>query len=263
MKKFSTVAKVVMAAAVAASAVALTAQASPMLRGDRPVFAAMQSLGLTDAQRAEIRRIAMAQRGTMKGQREEMRALVQRFVRLDPDAARYAEEVDEIAAAVSAATQARILRAAAVQREVLRVLTPEQRARLPALVRSADLERFAAQGRGRMLGMIEALDLSDEQFLALRHIRQAQRDQAPERRALLRGHVVELVSLDPEAADYDARAQALAKTFAAYAAQQAVHWAGLQREVYAVLTPEQRTALISRIENRIEDADARRLRRQG
>lgn len=233
----------------AASTIALTAQALPMEAGGaRPVFMALQQLDLTDAQRSEIRRVLLSHRGEVAGRREAARAVLTQFVSLDPGAPRYEAQLQELTDTVAQRTESRILRLGGLQQEVLRILTPAQRQQLPQMIRSANIDRYSSGGAGRIIALADQLELADDQVVALRDIRQQAQAEAGGRREHLRDQLVRLVSLDPDAADYDARVQALAAEFRESAAGGALRAAGIQRQIFAVLRPEQRSKLLTLVE---------------
>lgn len=239
------------AAAILAGVVSVAAasQVAPALVSDRPVMAALYELNLSDTQRSSIREIVLSHRDDAQAERSKARDTINRFVAMDPEAPRYAAQVDELAQTVKTNTEQRVVKLAGLQRQVYGVLTADQRAKLPQLVQQADLQRHADAFNGRLSAAFDKLDLSDDQWLALHKIQQSQKSQNTAEREKMRTLWAQFAALDPGAAGYDAKVQSMAGQFANAAAAKTHELSDVQRQVYAVLTPAQRSQLISMVQN--------------
>lgn len=237
--------KVIVSLLLAAGTVAAVAtQASPMHGpggpGGHPLMAAIEQLDLSDSQRSQVRKILMSHRDQAKAEHEKVHAQLVRFSELDPDSPRYAGDVAAIADQASAGARAHLAQAAAVQKEVYAVLTAEQRSKLPQLVADADPKRLPGMADARIMALFDDLDLSDEQWLAVHKIQKSHRDEAVADAQKMQQQMASFLSLDPTAKDYAARLAVVSDTFAAGAAAHVQKIAAVQKQVYAVLTPDQR-----------------------
>lgn len=97
------------------------------------------------------------------------------------------------------------------------------------------------RGDGEMLD--RAVDLSDEQKVALENIRNKYREEMKSVGGKHKGGHWGLMKLDPSDADYEAKVQALAKENAKVAEQRTLLRAKKHAEVMAILTDEQKDKL--------------------
>ncbi|HVT35327.1 MAG TPA: Spy/CpxP family protein refolding chaperone [Nevskiaceae bacterium] len=92
-----------------------------------------------------------------------------------------------------------------------------------------------------MVAALDQLDLSDSQWLQIHKIMQAQREErhAQDHHALMAA----FESLNPDSPDYAAQVQAAQDQAAAAAREHVAHAADVKKQIYAVLTPEQKSKL--------------------
>jgi len=243
--------KFIIATAIAAAgvlSVATASQVAPAFAAGRPVLSALRSLDLSDTQRSAIREIVLERRSGANAEREKAVASVERFMALDPNSARYSQDVKALSSAIQQNTQDRVVKLGELQREIYGVLTPAQRQQVPQLIANARLDRAGDAINGRVMRALDQLSLSDEQWISLRHIREAHKAQAQSEREAMRQEWIAFASLDPGTAAYDRQVAAMASTFGQRAAARTQEAASLQKQVYAVLTPEQRSQLISMVD---------------
>lgn len=234
------------ASAMLAQSVASAAPHGPMAGG--PLMEAIEQLDLSDAQRKELRAIFKSHRDQAKAEREQAAEGRKAFAALDPDSPRYAAQVEELANEAAQKIRVRIPGLAEVHAEVRAVLTEAQRQQAIERIRSVDLQKLSEARSGHLLAMFEDLDLSDEQWLALRGIRARREAGAGGDREQMQERIARFLSLDPAAADYQAKLAALSEEFAEAAKRHVHAFAQVQKEVYAVLTPSQRSELIAKME---------------
>ena len=246
--------KFVIAAAIAAAgvlSVATASQVAPTLASGRPVLSALRSLDLSDTQRSAIRDIVKERRGSANAEREKAVASVERFMALDPNAAGYTQDVSALSATIQQTTQARVMKLGELQRDIYAVLTPAQRQQVPQLIANAQLDRAGDALNGRVMRALDQLALTDEQWISLRHIREAHKAQAQSEREAARKEWMAFAALDPSAATYDRQVASMASSFGQRAAAKTLEAAALQKQVYAVLTPEQRSQLITTVDEAV------------
>lgn len=101
-------------------------------------------LGLTDAQRSSVRQLIQQ---SFEQARPEMEALRRKRIAFDnatPGSNQFKAAADDLAETESSAVRAQVLRQADLRTKVYNLLTPEQRAKLTALV--SQRERAMQQG---------------------------------------------------------------------------------------------------------------------
>lgn len=249
--KFAGFRKTLIAASLALVGIAAVAATLPAVAGPHrggPFAEQMAELNLSDAQRSEIRKIMMSQRDSMKGEREALRNQLIAFAELDPQAPQYADSVEGFADQAEARARELAPALLDLQAKLRAVLTPEQRAMVQTKVADADIED-RMKGRNPMFGMMESLQLSDQQWLDLRHIQQAQREASAEQRAAAQQKLASFIALDPAAPDYATRSAELTEAFVQNMRLRVLTASQLQGQVYAVLTPEQRVALVAELKD--------------
>lgn len=92
-----------------------------------------EQLGLSDAQKQQIRGILESARPEMQSVREQMRANRQRLEATKPDDPAYAAVVAEVSRAAGELASRTVSNGAQVRKQVWAVLTPEQRTKADAL----------------------------------------------------------------------------------------------------------------------------------
>lgn len=244
--------KTLIAASVAlagATAFVATVPAIAGVHRGGPMMEQIQQLNLSDSQRSEIRKILMSSRSTLKGEREHFHDRAIAFAELDPDGAQYGDKVQAMADEAAAKASELAPKLLELQGQIRAVLTPEQRTQLVDQVKNADIDSRMAMHSGPMMPMLEELNLSDEQWLSLRHIQQAQRDGHAGERAAMQAELARFAALDPDSAGYAKASAELTERFVQGARQRVMDAAEIQRQVYAVLTPEQRSTLVSELKD--------------
>lgn len=239
------------AAAIAATALVtqISASAAPGPMAGRPLMEAMQELDLSDEQSKALRSIFKTHRSQIKAERAQAGQGRRAFAELDPDSPRHAAQVEELASKAADRTRARIPELAKLHSEVRAVLTETQRQQVIEKLRSVDVERLGQGHSGPMLAMFEDLELSDEQWLSLRAIRAQKQAEGVDERLAMQARLTRFVSLDPASATYASEIAALTDEFAEAAKRHVQTFAAVQAEVYAVLTPSQRSELIANMDS--------------
>jgi Spy/CpxP family protein refolding chaperone len=112
-------------------------------------------------------------------------------------------------------------------------------------------------GHGGMYGkhmvshLEDRLDLSQAQSEALEDLFRARKESRDLHHDSRRDLISRAVKLDPEAQNYDTEVAKLADEVAEIARQRALEMAGMQKEISALLSPEQRTELRELIQKRM------------
>jgi Spy/CpxP family protein refolding chaperone len=223
--------------------------------GERPILTILSALGLSDAQRGELRRVFAEHRRDAQEMRGALRARVADFAALDPGSERYAADLQSFGDHAADSARSRTYRLAAVQREVFAILTAPQREKLIGMVRDAQFHALASEDVERLMSTFDQLQLSASQRERLRAAMQAHQQSGHEDHARRQAHILAFLTLDPGADAYPTQVRQLAETFAEDARRNTYRLADLQREVFAVLTAEQRAQLVEII--RRVDAAAR------
>lgn len=123
------------------SAPAASGSAQPMwqrggqmhMRHGRGGMGMFRQLDLTDAQRADIRKIREADMQQMRDGMQKLHEQRTAFMNATPGTPAYRSATDVLAKAEAAAAQARVVREADVHTKIYNVLTPAQRTKLASL----------------------------------------------------------------------------------------------------------------------------------
>lgn len=93
----------------------------------------LEALGLSDAQKAQIKALQQARRTQHEQTREADKALHESLFNLSPSAPNYTQEVDRIATLMGQKHADRIREGAAVRAQEWAILTPSQQSQLAAM----------------------------------------------------------------------------------------------------------------------------------
>ena len=232
----------------------------------------VRQLDLSAEQRKAMRETLVQHRTGFETMRDAMREQAQALAELDSQAPEYAARVEAFADRASNLARQRVDGMAQLRGELWAILTPEQRSKQLAMVAElADRtpgrieKRLREHGEERFERMAQDLELSDEQRTQVEGLLTQFRDKSAPTRAAMRGEFMELLAMNPEAADFSSRVQAAADVAARSAYTRARDLAGLQGELASVLTPQQREALMARLSQggrRHHDGESRGDRRQ-
>ena len=92
-----------------------------------------QELGLSDAQKQQVKALFENKRNNMKPQHEERKALHERMAQLDPTASDYDQKLAEIANTKSELSRQRTISKGQTRKQMAQILTPEQQVKLKEL----------------------------------------------------------------------------------------------------------------------------------
>jgi len=224
----------------------------PGFGGDRPLMSALHQLDLSSKQRSSIRSILQSHRSEAQAEHEQMHGQMTKFLQLDPTSATYSGDVQALADTAADNARARTASLAAVQKQVYAVLTADQRSKLPGLASGADLHHVQPMIDAHVNELLDELNLTDTQWLAIHKIQTGHRADAEADRAAMKTLVASFLALDPTAPGYDASVTTMSESFATSARDHVNKFAAVQKEVYGVLTADQRSKLINLVETRSE-----------
>jgi protein CpxP len=117
---------------------------------------------------------------------------------------------------------------------------PDGRRREMLIMRDGRMDGPGRRGAERMMRMSRELGLTPEQRTQVRGLMEASRPKMEELRGQMRAQRLKLREADPEARGYDALVASTSKRIGELAAQREQQRAQLQRQVWQLLTPEQR-----------------------
>lgn len=220
-----------------------------------PVLETFRQLELSDAQRSAIRDRLRSHRDSLEYHRRAMQAQKQRLLSLDAAAETYESEARAFADQAAVLARQRVQDMADLRRELAAILTPEQRAQ--ALQSMQDrlaqgpgerATQWRQAGRERLTRWADELALSEDQRGELRRLLEDFQARSAPDRVAMRDEAASLLTIDPESADYDGAVQGAAARSADRARDRALRLVELRGELAAVLSDEQRDALLQRLE---------------
>jgi protein CpxP len=121
-----------------------------------------------------------------------------------------------------------------------RMVGPDGRRREMLIMRDGRMDGPGRRGAERMMRMSRELGLTPEQRTQVRALMEASRPKMEELRGQIRAQRLKLREADPEARGYDALAASTSKRIGELTVQREQQRAQLQRQVWQLLTPEQR-----------------------
>jgi Spy/CpxP family protein refolding chaperone len=102
---------------------------------------ALKQLNLTDEQRKSVESILSAARPEMQKMRTDMRNMVETFQNTLPDDPKYSAAIVHVTKESQQLAAALVKQVSEVRQEIYAVLTPEQKAKLPDLMKKVSTER--------------------------------------------------------------------------------------------------------------------------
>lgn len=135
-----------------------------------------------------------------------------------------------------------------------RMVGPDGRRREMLIMRDGRMDGPGRRGAERMMRMSRELGLTPEQRTQVRALMEASRPKMEELRGQMRAQRLKLREADPEARGYDALVASTSKRIGELTAEREQQRARLQRQVWQLLTPEQR----AKAEAKKADAKKRR-----
>jgi Spy/CpxP family protein refolding chaperone len=212
---------------------------------DHPLIAGLRQLKLSDDQISSIRKIFSAHRDEIRAARTNAHEKLENFVALDPQAADYAATITQLASVAQNKVVERMQHAADIQTQIYSILTAEQKAQLPTIAESVMQKHFAKKQDGSKMNKLgDVLSLSDTQRTQVKDILDRYAGQTHAMRDEMHSRVQRFIGLDPTSASYKSDIAGLTTEFSQSAHDRVQTMANLQTDLYAVLTPEQRTKLI-------------------
>lgn len=219
---------------------------------ERPMMHMLHDLDLSDAQRAQIRDILMSQRGPAEGGHHGFGEGPgpMGFAELDPDSAQYNADVKAMADKAAAEAAARATQMAEVQGQIYQVLTAEQRSKVAADIKDMDAKKGAPGDKpgmrlppvgGPALRILDDMELSDDQWLKVHHLLTDSRKKAASDEMAMHKLLGSIATLSPDASDRNKQVEKVSQQVGDAARAKVMQMADLQKDLYSVLTPDQRS----------------------